>query len=130
MQLRLLIPHCFLISISLEHIFSQIRCQNGSGNLKPISFLYWFLFGVAYGIWGCRHDGIHCWYAFWWLRFRGDERTTACHSKFLLDIYILKTYTIMLLCNLAPCLVYSCGVFDALWIFTNFKDLFFKNLVY
>jgi hypothetical protein len=25
-----------------------------------------------------------------------------------------KTFTIMLLCNLTPCLIYTCGVFDAL----------------
>ncbi len=52
------------------------------------------------------------------------------HSKFLLDKFLKRTSTIMLLCNLALCLIYSCGVFYVLWIFTRFKDLFFKNLVY
>jgi hypothetical protein len=36
------------------------------------------------------------------------------HSKFLLDNFLKKTSTIMLLCNLAPCLIYSYGVFYAL----------------
>ncbi len=39
----------FLIYISLEHIFNQFGCQNGSGNLEPKIFLYWFLLRVAFG---------------------------------------------------------------------------------
>jgi hypothetical protein len=38
----------------------------------------------------------------------------AGHSKFLLDNFFLKTYAIMLLRNLAPCLIYNYGVFCAI----------------
>jgi hypothetical protein len=38
----------------------------------------------------------------------------AGQSTFLLDNFFKKTSTIMLLCNLAPCLIYTCGVFYVL----------------
>ncbi len=44
-----------------------------------------------------------------------------------LIIFLKKTSTIMLLCNMAPCLIYSCGVFYVLWLFTKFKDLFLSR---
>jgi hypothetical protein len=122
-------PSLFFIFVSLEHIFFQIKCQNGSGSLEAGSFLYWFLFGVAskkkrkVGYESASMEFIVD-------MFFGDFNFMEMnhgysHSKFLLDKFFLKTSTIMLLCNIAPCLIYSYGFFV---LFESSPDLKIRSL--